>query len=164
MLEQQQLAHLATWVGIHGDQRDADELQAEASRAEPRSIFSVLIIICLATVAWMTWQWSVHTHHRVTWGILFDYIFPSRRSRIAWTGFPYRQWEAGLAIGYALHLIRVRVHAQAVQRFVERFNQVLVRRNLPTITPVMPRMIPSLVWWIRRRGARFTCGRECGAL
>jgi hypothetical protein len=148
VLEQQQLAHLATWIGLHGDPRDAEELQADASRAEPKSIFTVLIVICLSALVWLTWDWSAHTHNHVTWQILFDYIVRSRRASIARTGFPYRQWEAGLAIGYALHLIRVRVHAQAVQRFVERFNQVLVRRNLPTIKPVMPAFVPSLAWWI----------------
>jgi hypothetical protein len=149
-LEQQQLLHLAKWIGLHGSEHEADELRRDTQRIEPASIFSWLIWIGVVYMGWMFYTWTQQRlGGHLTMQIVMDHTYQYRSwHRYAPSFFIYRTWIFGLVFCYGLHWLHVRSHANAVKQFMLRFNRVLAGHGLPTITPAMPTFLPSIAWWI----------------
>jgi hypothetical protein len=147
-LEQQQLLHLAKWVGLHGAEHEADEMRHEAQQIDLASIFSWLSFMCLCGVAWTIYRWFALTGRPISWQTLFNFTTRFSHNRVISAHFPFLVWQVGIAIGYALQWLRIQHHASRVERFMTNFNQVLVRRGLPVVKTIKGPWMPTMGWWI----------------
>ena len=153
-IEQQQLLHLAQWVGSHGQPSEAtQELQADARRLAPSRLINIVgfwAIIALVAYFWI--QMRTEFHVALTHGLwISTYGYPSPFGRLGQGyGVPWRLyviWNMALCFGFALQWLRLQLHVIQVRLFLERFNKLAGAEGIPPVEPA-PRHSGLGVRWI----------------
>lgn len=136
--ERTQLWHLAEWARLKTGHTDASALCASADGMRTRHVLSVTALLWAGAAAFFVVLQAFGTTSPVRAMIEATYGFemiPLRRALASSGAYVFAAWTIGLSIAYALHWLRLQLHAADVRRFIENFNRIAEWEAVPPIVP-----------------------------